>query len=155
MKFLSLLAAAGIALTVNTSDVSANEVLAGKALEKRLTNTMLTLRPVGRKLRKGEATRDKIKLLPTGTSTWETNGQYPRESLFHWRVRGNLICFENANQRFYDKRRRDRGQKVRKRGKYDNCSVLGLKGNLVTMYAPQGSFNKDWALTGRIKSIWT
>ncbi len=154
MKFLSLLAAAGIALSVGAGDVSANEVLSGKALEKRLTNTQMTLKPVGRKLRKGEATRHIIKLLPTGEATWETNGQYAREGHWHWRIRGNLVCFENANKRFIDKRARERGQKIRKRGKYDNCSVLGLKGDRVTMYAPQGAFNKNWALTGRIKSIW-
>jgi len=153
MKLLSLLAAAGVALTMNTGFASANEALQGKALENRLTNTQMTLRPVG-KQRKGAPTRYIVKLLPTGEATWEVNGQYKRKSHFHWRVRGNLLCFEGPNQRFIDERIRKRGGKVRKRGKYDNCSPLGLKGDRATMYAPQRSFNKNFVLTGRIKTIW-
>jgi len=154
MKLLSFLAAAGVALTMNTGTVSASELLSGKALETRLTNTQMTLRPVRKATYKGAPTRYIIKLLPTGEATWEVNGKYKRKSHFHWRIRGNLLCFEGPNQRFIDERRRKRGDKVRKRGKYDACSPLGLKGDRATMYAPQGAFNKNFVLTGRIKTIW-
>lgn len=154
MKLLSFLAAAGVALTMNTGTVSASELLSGKALETRLTNTQMTLRPVRKAAYKGAPTRYIIKLLPTGEATWEVNGKYKRKSHFHWRIRGNLLCFEGPNQRFIDERRRKRGAKVRKRGKYDACSPLGLKGDRATMYAPQGAFNKSFVLTGRIKTIW-
>jgi len=153
MKSLLMMAAAGLMLSACSTVVVPDGVLAGDALEKRLTGTRLIVHPVGVKPRKGAATQYIIKMLQSGESTWESNGKFPRETLLHWDVKGNLICFENPNQRFRDAARKQRGQKVRKRGKYDNCSVVAIKGESITIYAPQGAFNKNTALTGKIRPL--
>lgn len=153
MKFLSYLAAAGVALTLSAAPSFASDSLAGAALQKKLTNTQMTLRPVG-KQRKGAPTRYVVKLLPTGEAVWQVNGEFKRNSHFHWRIRGNLLCFDGPNRAFRDERRRARGQEVRKRDKLAGCSPLGLQGDRATLYPPVSQNGRGLVLTGRIKSIW-
>ncbi|MCX7567022.1 hypothetical protein OS189_11780 [Sulfitobacter sp. F26169L] len=129
-------------------------VLAGAALTERLTSTKLFPCPVGdKKPPKGAATQFIVKMLPSGESTWESNGKYSRETLTHWEVRGNRLCLEDPNRRFYEERRRKQGKKIRKREKYDNCGVVAINGDLITIYAPKRSYAPQRALTGRIRPL--
>ncbi|MGJ8595706.1 hypothetical protein [Sulfitobacter sp.] len=150
----ALIAAAGLFLSGCTQTVYPDGVLAGDALTERLTNTRLTLSPVGgKKPRPGQATRYIVKMLPSGESTWESNGKYKRETLSHWEVRGNQLCLEDPNRRFYEERRRKAGKPVRKRTKNDTCGVVAIKGGLITIYAPKRSYAPQTALTGRIAPL--
>lgn len=153
-KSYAFLAAAGLLLSACTQTVYPENVLAGAALTERLTNTKLLLRPAGVKNpRKGAPTKFIVKMLPSGESTWENDGKYPREALTHWEVRGNQLCLEDPNRRFYEERRRKEGKKVIKREKYDNCGVVAINGNLITIYAPKRSYAPQRALTGRITPL--
>ncbi|WP_299024771.1 hypothetical protein [uncultured Sulfitobacter sp.] len=150
----AFVAAAGLLLAGCTQTVYPDGVLAGDALTERLTNTKLVLRPVmDTKPRKGQATQFIVKMLPSGESTWESNGRYPRESLSHWEVRGNLLCLEDPNRRFRDAQRRKDGRKAIKRPKNAGCGVVAIKGNLITIHAPKGSYSPSRALTGRISPL--
>jgi hypothetical protein len=150
-RSFAFLTAAGILLAGCTQTVYPDGVLAGDALTERLTNTKLILRPIGdKKPRKGAPTQITVKMLPSGESTWETNGDYPRETLAHWEVQGNRLCIEDPNRRFYEERRRKAGKKVVKREKGSNCSVVAIKGGLITIYAPKRSYSPQRAMTGRI-----
>ena len=156
MKIHAMLAATGLFLSACAPQIYPDGVLAGDALEARLTNTLMTLRPVTDPKRKafpGAPTRLVVKMLQSGESTWETNGKFPRETLTHWDVRGNQLCLENPNQRFYDARRKKRGQKVRKRDPNANCGVIAIKGNLVTLYSPARRGTVRPLFTGHIKPL--
>lgn len=155
MKFsFAFLTAAGLMLAGCTQTIYPEGVLAGDALTKRLTNTKLILRSVSdTKPRKGQATKFTVKMLASGESTWETNGKYPRETLSHWEVRGNLLCLDDPNRRFRDAARKREGRKVYKPAKNAGCGAVAIKGNLITIHAPKSSRGGSRALTGRIMPL--
>jgi len=153
-KTLGFLVAAGLLVSACTQTVYPENVLAGEALKARLTNTQLVLRPVSEaKPRKGAPTKFIVNMLLAGESTWEVNGSYPRKSLSAWTVRGNQVCLDDPNRRFYEERRRKAGQKVTKRAKNANCGVIAIKGDRVTMYPPQRAYGSKIVYTGTISKL--
>ncbi|KEJ88116.1 hypothetical protein [Sulfitobacter donghicola] len=152
-KTFAALAAVGLMLSACAQTVYPEDVLAGDALTNRLTNTKLHLRVVSEtKPRKGAATKFVVKMLPTGVSTWENNGKYRRVTLSNWEVRGNMLCLDDPNRKFYEERRRREGKKIYKREKNANCSPVAIQGDLITIHTPKSSY-LNRALTGRIQDL--